>query len=437
VKRVAILAPHFPPSNLAGVHRARLLSQHLEEFGWRPIIIATHWRHYEETLDWDLASLVDPDLEIVRTYAFPTRPFRLIGDIGVRAMPWHLAALRKLRRQGRLDFLYITVPSFYSALLGELLFNEAPLPFGIDYMDPWVPFSRSVHPKYSKAWVSRKLAKRLEPWAVRNATLITGVAESYYQGVLERNPQLAATCVTAGMPVGFSTRDFQAPAISKKRPYLFDSNPSKINIVYAGALLPKAAAVLTRFLEGVALLRRRNEAQGDQLRVHFIGTGKSPDDPNGHNVGPIAERIGVSDLVQEHPHRLAYLDVLVHLKHAFGVLIIASTERHYTPSKVYQAVQSCRPVLAFLHEDSTAVDVLAKSGAGMTVTLNEERLPTAELVADALSYFIRDARYDAGQVDWSAFEVFSARESARCLAHALDEASRRFKSRIASRSFKV
>jgi hypothetical protein len=430
MRRVAIVAPHFPPSNLAGVHRARLLAQHLNEFGWQPVIVTTHWRHYEEMVDWELASLVDPSLEVIRTKAFPTRPLRIVGDIGVRALPWHLAVLRKLRRENRFDFLHITVPSFYSAILGQLLFREAPLPFGIDYQDPWVHAWPGAELKCSKAWASMKLAERLEPWAVRNVALLTGVAEGYYKGVLKRNPQVADRCVTAAMPVGFSTRDFEAPVLAKKKPYLFDSAAANINVIYAGALLPKAVRVLECFLGGLALFRERGGPHTSQLCIHFIGTGKSPNDPNGHNVIHFAERMGVSDLVREHPNRLAYLDVLVHLTRAYGVLIIASTEPHYTPSKIYQAVQSRRPILAFLHEASTAVGVLAKSGAGMAVTLSEERLPSAEVVADALSRFISGYDYDAGRVDWSAFEAFSARESARRMALAMDEAARRFEAKF-------
>src|SRR4051812_38334761 len=100
-RTVALVAAHFPPSNLAGVHRARLLSQHLEEFGWQPIIVTTHWRHYEEALDWGLVSLINPAVEIIRTAAFPTRPLRIVGDIGVRALPWHFAAVQKLRKEQR------------------------------------------------------------------------------------------------------------------------------------------------------------------------------------------------------------------------------------------------------------------------------------------------------------------------------------------------
>jgi hypothetical protein len=429
-RTVAIVAPHFPPSNLAGVHRARLLSQHLHEFGWRPIIVTTHWRHYEETLDWDLVSLVDPSLEIIRTPAFPTRPVRIVGDIGVRALPWHFAALRKLRRAQQIDFLHITVPSFYSATLGALLFRESPLAFGIDYIDPWVQIWPEAEIKYSKAWASMKLGERLEPWAVRNAVLITGVASGYYAGVFERNPGLRTACVTAAMPYGFSALDFSAPSVKSQAPSLFDPSDGNVHLVYAGALLPKASGVLERFLEGIAHLQKRGSTLASRLRVHFIGTGKSPNDVNGHNVLPIASRLGISGLVSEHPHRMAYLDVLVHLTRAYGVLIVGSTEPHYTPSKVYQAVQSRRPVLALLHEASTAVDVLERSRTGMVITVSEQALPEPAHVADILEDFA-NIHYRAEEVKWNEFEAYSARESARRLSLALNEAIERHAARVA------
>jgi hypothetical protein len=421
-RTVALVAPHFAPSNLAGVHRARLLAQHLHEFGWRPIVVTTHWRHYEEPLDWGLNSLVDPALEIVRTRALPTRPLRLVGDIGVRAMPWHLAALRRLRRENRVDFLHITVPSFYSACLGQLLYADAPLPFGIDYIDPWVHVWPEAKVVYSKAWVSMKLAQRLEPLAVRNATLITGVSSGYYAGVLDRNPHLADKCVTAAMPYGFSALDFQHPAVAKTQPYAYSADDGNIHLVYAGALLPRAHDVMKRLFEGVAILRQTNCALADRLRLHFIGTGKSPTNAEGYNVLPIAARVGVEAAVSEHPHRMAYLDVLAHLSKAFGVLIVGSTEPHYTPSKVYQAVQSRRPVLALLHEASTAVGVLERSGAGRAMTLSEDRLPSPDEVAAVLKTFIASNPYRVEAVRWREFDAFSSRESSRLMARALDAA---------------
>ena len=420
-RTVALVAPHFPPSNLASVHRARLLGQHLAEFGWRPIVVTAHWKHYEEALDEDLASLVDPSLEVIRVPALPTRPIRIVGDLGIRAMPWLLSALRDLRRARRFDFLHITVPSFYTAMLGELLYRSEPLPFGIDYIDPWVHEWPPAEVKLSKAWFAKKLAERLEPWAVRRASLITGVAEGYYDPVFERNPALRASCVSRAMAYGFSTSDFLAPPVTRRAPTQFDPRDGKIHLVYAGALLPKATGVLERLLEGFAGLRARGGDQSKRIRMHFIGTGTSPRDQHGYNVMPVAARFDLADVVTEHPHRMAYLDVLVHLRNADGILILGSVERHYTPSKVFQAVQARRPVLAFLHEASTALAVLERSRAGSVVKLSETRMPDPAIVADAIETFVA-APYRAGAIDWSAFEAFSARESARSLAAALDEA---------------
>jgi hypothetical protein len=424
-RTVAIVSPHFPPSNLAGVHRARLLCQHLHEFGWRPIVVTTHWRHYEEALDWDLAGLVDPALEVIHTPALPTRPIRLVGDIGIRALPWHLAALRNLLRERCIDFVLISVPSFYSAALGELLYRRQPLPFGIDYIDPWVHSWPAAEIKYSKAWASLQLGRRLEPWATRNAALITGVARGYFEGVLDRNPGLRASCVTAAMPYGFSALDFASPAVASRAPMGFDASDGALHLVYAGALLPKAHRVLEQLLRGVACLKARGTEAAQRLRLHFIGTGRSPSDRQGHCVLPLAERLGVADVVTEHPHRMGYLDVLTSLVGASGVLIVGSTEKHYAPSKVYQAVQSRRPVLALLHEASTAIDVLRGSRAGMVIPLNECALPEPDRIADALEGFV-GAPYDAAAVDWRAFDAYSARESARRMAAVLDEALARF-----------
>ncbi len=427
---MALVAPHFPPSNLAGAHRARLLAQSLEEFGWRPIIVTTHWRHYEEALDWDLAGMISPELEVIRTAALPTRPVRLAGDIGIRAFAWHRGAVARLFDAKRIDFLHITVPSFYSALLGASLYARRPIPFGIDYIDPWVHYFRGEEPRFSKAWASAYLAERLEPIAVRDASLITGVAPGYYAGVFERNPELLDRCASAAMPYGNSELDFKSAIALKKKPYLFDPRDGHFHMVYAGALLPKAWGVLEALMEGLKILARDRPEIYGRLRLHFVGTGKTPSDPNGQNVMPIAKRIGVADIVTEHPQRMSFSDVLTHLNSCSAPLVVGSTEPHYTPSKIFQSVQSRHPVFALLHESSTAVQVLEDSGAGMAVTLAEDRMPSAQTIADALVTFVdRAPAFDPEKIEWRAFEAYSARESARKMATALNQGLAAFQSR--------
>ncbi len=135
---------------------------------------------------------------------------------------------------------------------------------------------------------------------------------------------------------------------------------------------------------------------------------------------PYVEKLGLQAYVDEHPHRISFVDVLNHLTHASGNLVLGSTDRHYTPSKVFQAALARRPMLALLHRDSTAVDMIRRSRTGDALTLTEDELPTAEVIAIALERFVTNNGYAAAGVDWSVFEETSARQSARALAGALD-----------------
>ncbi|HUF49050.1 MAG TPA: hypothetical protein VMM93_14635 [Vicinamibacterales bacterium] len=421
MKRVALVAGHFTPGNLASVHRARLWARHLGEFGWEPTIVTTHYRHYEEPPDWDLDALVARDLRVIRTRALPLGPVRLIGDIGLRALPFHHRALARLARQGEMDFLHITIPSNYAALLGRLIHGRYGVPYGIDYIDPWVGEWPGTDVRFSRMWASAQLARRLEPWAVRDAALITGVAPLYYEDVLARNPHLRTQAVTAAMPYGGSALDFSMVEAQNRPTTLFDATDGNVHIVYAGAMLPRAYAVLERLFEAVRLARSRYPELAARLRMHFVGTGKSPTDPHGHNVLPYVERFGLGQVVFEHPARVPYVDVLNHLRQSSGVLVLGSTERHYTPSKAFQAVLSRKPVFAVLHDASTAAAFLRDAHAGTVTTFDEGRLPPVEALADALEVFVLRPDYAPDRVNWAVCEAHSARASAKALAAALDE----------------
>jgi len=165
----------------------------------------------------------------------------------------------------------------------------------------------------------------------------------------------------------------------------------------------------------------------DRLRLHFVGTGTSSNDINGHRVRPKAKRYGVCEAIFEHPHRMPYMDVLVHLSNSSGILIVGSTESHYSPSKVYQSVEARRPIFALLHDASTAVRVIRESNAGVVVQFNEYNLPDPEDLAATLAGFVSNNDYHPGSVDWSSFSAYSARESARKVAAAMDAALAEFK----------
>jgi hypothetical protein len=428
-KVVAIVAPHFVPSNLAAVHRARLWSLHLREFGWEPVIVTTHWDYYEEQPEMELLDLLPDQLKVIRTKAFRTKPVRLIGDIGIRAFHWHYRALCDLAQAGKMDFLHITIPSNFSACLGRLVRHKFGVPYGIDYIDPWVHHFPGSEKALSKAWGHRKLANILEPWAVKNAALITGINRAYYEGMLQRNPAVAEHAVLAAMPYGGCENDHEHVRLHPRPARLFSGHEGKLNLFYAGALLPKAFGVLERLLQSLVEIRKRKPELAGQFHLHFAGTGKSPKDPKGFNVRPYVERYGLGDCVSEYPQRIPYLEVLSHLHAASGVLVLGSTEPHYSPSKIFQSIMSRRPVFAMLHEASTAVQTMRASNAGDLVTFTKDNLPDARSLSVRLEQFLAAIRPGPTNINLSAFQKESARETTRVLAEALDRAWAREQSR--------
>lgn len=417
LKKILIITPHYPPSNLAAVHRSRLFAQHLPSFNWQPVILTVDDKHYEENLDWNLWNLLPQGQRIEKVKAFPVTKPRIIGDIGLRAFFQLRKKAVELITNEKIDFIYIPVPSFYSALLGRYLKRKTGVNYGIDYIDPWVHQFPGAEKILSRHWWSMKLANILEPIAVKKASLITGVAEGYYRGVQERNPRLARSCIFGAMPYGGEVTDHDKIKSLGVSPYLFQREPGKFQLVYAGALLPKAFQPLEEMLQ--AMQEHSELITG--IEFHFIGTGKSPNDPHGFTIKPLAEKYGVwQSGVFEYPARIPYLDVLVHLQAASGILILGSTEPHYTPSKVYQAILSSKPILALLHAQSQAFGLVNETGAGITVPVNEANLK--ERFIHSLKAFLAFQKsFSPEKVDRQLFQQFSAREVTRKLADLLNK----------------
>ncbi len=421
MKTILLITPHYPPSNLAAVHRSRLFAQHLPALGWKPIILTVHEDYYEESLDWKLHQLLPKDQRIEKVSAFKVTKPRLIGDIGLRGYFQLRRRALELIRSEKIDFVYIPIPSFYMALLGPYLFKKTGVPYGIDYIDPWVHQFPGSEKIYSRHWFTTQLAKFLEPIAVKHASLITGVSEGYYKPVLERNPHLINQAISVAMPYGGekSDHDFVSNVFLSDRVKENLTIPQKkantFRFVYAGAMLPKAHKPLTEIFRSL----QKNDAiiNFPKPEFHFIGTLGT--------IKPIAQRFGLwQTCVFEYSARIPYLEVLKNLDATDGVFILGSTEPHYTPSKVYQGVLSKKPILAVLHKESTAVKVLNESKAGRCVLMDGEKdLDTlGEKFIDHLYDYIPWAiDFDPNSVNKEIFDQYSAKAVTGILVNALSK----------------
>jgi hypothetical protein len=349
-----------------------MFAKHLPMFGWNPIVLTVDEHFYEEKPDFELNQLLPQKQRVERADAFKLTIPRVVGDVGLRAFLQLKKKAIEIISKEKIDFIYILIPSFYLSLLGPILHRRFGIKYGIDYIDPWVHFFPGSKKKLSRHWWSTFFSKILEPIAIKNVSLITGVSERYYLPVFERNPSLIGKVVTAAIPYGWDKDDLQVTTVNDREVLLFRNN-NKTKLVYPGAFLPQSKTFLESFFNVIA--RHRECFRG--VEFYFIGTGKRVDSKLTSPVKEIAEKYGIyGEVIFEHPHRLTYLNILKHISASAGMFILGSSEEHYTPSKLFNAFITRRPIFAILHENSSGKGIIESSGWGIVTPFNEQTFVT-------------------------------------------------------------
>jgi hypothetical protein len=398
MKRCLIISPHFPPSTLAGVHRARHLAKHLPSHGWKPVIIRADERHYTEAQDPALAGLVPDDVQQVRTGALPARLARFagVGDIGLRAYAQIANAIDASIACHKPRIVLITGSPYYPMLLAKRVAKRWGLPVVLDFQDPWVSAEGERQPKWSKSGLAHRLATMLEPRAVRHAAWITSVSETQNDEMAERYPWMSRSRMMA-IPIGGDPEDFDAMRATPPDSMAVALDPEMVNLCYIGTFLPRAAPVVSTLFHALALVRSRQPALAARLRLVFVGTSNQPnprpDLTGSHRVEPLALSAGVADMVREHPARVPFVDALSLMAKADGILLLGSDERHYTASKIYPSLMAGRPFLSIFHRESSSHDILSRAGGGRTYAFagNDELTALTVEIADSLQQFAERA----------------------------------------------
>lgn len=406
MRRCLIVSPHFPPSTVAGVHRARHLGKHLAAHGWEPAVIAVDPAQHVEPQDQELRRLVPSDLRIIETGALPVRltaPFGLKGEIGLRGF-FHLRAAIAAEIAARPpEVVLITGSPFYPMLLAGWIKRRWAIPVVLDLQDPWASNEGAGRRRWSKGWFAHRLAVALEPRALRGANWITSVSERQNADLAERYDWLDPARMSA-IPIGGDPADYAA-----LRDAAAPTDQTTLVFSYVGTALPRAASLLAILFEGLARLRAQAPQIASQLRFNFVGTSNQPGQSSDYRVLPLAQAAQVADLVTEHPGRVPYLDALRILSGTHAVLMIGSDEPHYTASKIYPALMSGRPFLSIFHSASSAHAILSAAGGGVALAYQGEdsRAALVGEVADALAQIALNPA-SLGLADPAVFAEFAA-----------------------------
>jgi hypothetical protein len=375
MRRVLIVSPHFPPINAPDHQRVRMSLPYYEEFGWRATVLAVRPEDVEGTDDPLLEQTLPLDLEVVRTGAVPLRWSRRVGlgNLALRALPAFWRAGNRLLARERFDAVYFSTTMFAVMALGPIWRRRFGVPYILDFQDPWIDdsYDRPGAPPppggRCKHGFNQWLARRLEPPTMRSVSEVIAVSPGYVTNLRERYPEMNPAQFTV-LPFGAPEQDFKALPALEVRQTVFDPADGKRHWVYVGRGGADMAVALRLLFTAVAEARARDPQQWAAVRLHFVGTSYAPEGRAEKTVEPLARFCGVQDLVEERTTRIPYFEALQLLRQSDVILVISSDAPSYSASKLYPCMLARRPLLALLHEDSPAVNILRCCRAGQVVT---------------------------------------------------------------------
>jgi hypothetical protein len=310
-----------------------------------------------------------------------------------------------------------------------LLYDKTKVPYGIDYIDPWVrDLSNQKNPR---AVFSQWVARILEPIAIKKASLISGVSTPYYAPAIHRNfPDIAEPLLNGSTPQINKSTNQQIAHV--EMPYGFDANDHKVKIknlqfpwgnnsqhkiwLYAGAFLPNSHIFMDCFFAAISQLRKENKWDED-VRLYFIGTGPYP----AKRIITYAEDHKLEDIVTEIRDRFPFLHVLNFLANANSVMVIGSTEKHYTASKTYQSVLSKKPIISIFHHESSAIKVLQDCNADSFTVKYNANMEKSAIVEEFKKVIIQRLKSNDWTPDFSALSPYSAEASAKKLINTIEK----------------
>jgi hypothetical protein len=416
MKQALLVSPYFVPCNLAGVHRARLLAKGLPEFGWQPTIIAAHPRYYGRMCEPHLAQLLPEALHIEYVNAIPAAVSSRLGitDLSLRAFWTMRKRMGELLAAKEIDLVFVSVLPGYAGLLGAWAKRHFGVLFVLDYQDPWVSDWGASQPRFSKAGVAHRLAEILEPRFAPVADAITAVSNGTLDGLRNRG-LLRENIPTAELPIGSDPVDHEiARRVGTSH---LKKEPNSLNLAYLGTVPEGKLPVLREIFRAM-----KNEQSRLRVILHLIGTSAQPDGADSIGLGRLAAECGATDFVRLEPRRIPYLDALRTMQEADALLMLGSTESHYTASKIFPYWLAERPIVGVAHAKSTVWEIAQRlGGVRLFEYANEGQLEEAAANVMMVIADLHTGRRDVlPPRNADAFEPYSARGIARSYAQLFD-----------------
>jgi len=366
-RRLLVLQYFYPPLAGGGVHRVLGFTRHLSRHGWRCTVVCAAPGDYWVS-DESLERLVPPETEVIRVAggsalsawlklgrgrATAPPPGARSGRTfaGLRALSdfWLLpdsyvgwagraraAAARRIARGG-IDALLSSSPPDSVHLAARPLARRFGLPWVVDFRDPWV----GLHLRRPPTGWHRARHEALERAVLAESDVVLTASRTHADRIAP-----AAAKRVVHLPNGYE------PDAASSAPRAGASD--HFRIVFTGTLsqMPDAGVLLDALHE---LLARRPEARR-RLRVTLAG----PFD-TGYQDRAIA--LGLTPGIVDFPGPLAHGETRA-LQRAADLLLLWKPHGMPTmvPGKLYEYLETGRPLVALLEEGDEAAAPVKRAG---------------------------------------------------------------------------
>jgi len=344
----------------------------------------------------------------------------------MRSLWQHWRAIKRLCRERKIDLIFVPAPPYVPMILGRLAHARFGIPYVIDYIDPWVTEYYWKLPKAQRPpkWrASYWLSRMLEPFALKKVSHITGVSKGTTDGVIDSHSWLAPEHATE-IPYGAEAGDFEYLRQNPRRNPIFDRSDGLVHVSYVGACIPPMHAAVRAVFQAVRAGLDRSPEIFQRLRLHFVGTSYAANGCARQGVLALAREAGIESLVDEHSRRIPYLTSLQVMIDSQALLLVGSDEPHYTASKVFPYILAERPLVAILHEESSAVKILRETNVSNPITFDGGR-PVSEGVTELstkVERILELPREHEPDTKWDVFEQYTTTSMTARLVTAFEKA---------------
>lgn len=426
MKRVLIVTPNWPPVSYPDMHRVRMAIPYFEEFGWEPVILKIDPAEQQGTKDPMLCLTVPPSVRARQVGCLPLTLTRWLGirSVGLRSH-FHLAAAGSaIIRDLGAELVFFSTTMFTVTTLGRHWRKRHGVPYVVDFQDPWLADESRHGARAAGDWkyrASQSLARRLEPFTLRQAAHVVSVSPAYPAMLRVRYPWLRDDQFTV-LPFGAAERDFELLRQMAVKQTVFNRGDGKTHWVYAGRGGADMAFALRALFRAVKRLADSQPELRSRLRLHFIGTDYAPAYRAKKTIEPLGAEAGIGEMVTEQTGRLPYFEALQCLLDADALVVPGSDDPGYTASKIFPYVLARRPLLAIFNERSSVVETLTRTAAGTVISFTAT--DKVESIAQRLASTGWLEHPSAPATDWAEFARFTAREMTRQLCGVFDKCTK-------------